>query len=432
MPRMGERLARGIYRVATWLLQPLVFAYFWFRGRREPGYRQCWRERLGYVDGLPKHATWIHAASVGEVTLAQPLVHALAERAPDRPVVVSTFTPTGRERARTRLGDAVSHCYLPLDTHAATRRFMRRLQPHCCVIIETELWPNLLAAAARDQVPVAIANASMSRRSARRYRQPWLAPLLRPALAGVTAIGAAARIHAQRFEALGASRDRIRVTGNLKYDIIPDPQLPAAGAALRREWQAEQRPVWVAASTHPGEEEAVLAAHRRLRCHLGNALLVLAPRHPQRFDTVRRLIQQQGWQFAARAAGETVNAEIEVVLGDTLGDVPLFYALSDAAFVGGSLVPGIGGHNMLEAAALSRPMVTGPHTRDWQDIVQTLTAAHAMRVAEDGEALAACLRPWLDAPDAARSAGEAAHACFEAERGSLKRLVALLEQTAGL
>ncbi|HLQ85057.1 MAG TPA: lipid IV(A) 3-deoxy-D-manno-octulosonic acid transferase [Salinisphaeraceae bacterium] len=424
---MRERLARAAYRLLTWLLLPAAFAYFWWRGRREPAYRRRWRERLGYAEHLPSNAIWIHAASVGEVALARPLAEALLGAAPKRPLVVTTFTPTGAERVQTQLGDAVTHCYLPLDTDAAIRRFLRRLQPRCGIIIETELWPNLLSNAARANVPMIVANANISARSAARYRRPWLAALMRPALAGLAAIAAAAPVYARRFEELGAPAERIHVIGNLKYDLAPAPELGADGKALRRRWQAEARPVWVAASTHEGEEAIVLAAHRQLRAQGHNALLILAPRHPQRFASVRELLQQGGWQFAARSEQQPVHADTAVVLGDTLGDVPLFYALADVAFVGGSLVPGIGGHNMLEAAALARPILVGPHTEEWQDVTATLADAGALRVADDATALAQHLQDWCADLAAAERAGEAAQACVTAERGALARLLALLE-----
>src|SRR5699024_5027818 len=213
-------------------------------------------------------------ASVGEVALAEPLVRALIARNPNQAIVVTTFTPTGAERVLNRLPDVAKHCYLPLDTAAATRRFVRRLQPRCGIIIETELWPHLLMAAARARIPIVIANASISARSARRYQHSCLAALMRPALTGVTGIGAATAEHGKRFQALGVPAAKVHVIGNLKYDIAPDATLPAIAADLRRQWQAQQRPVWVAASTHEGEEEIVLAAHQRLRASNNNAVLV--------------------------------------------------------------------------------------------------------------------------------------------------------------
>src|SRR5699024_10139351 len=323
------------------------------------------------------------------------------------------------------------HRYLPLDTVGATRRFMRQLQPCCGILVETELWPHLLAAAARAEVPLVIANASISARSAARYAQPWLSALMRPALQRLTAVGAASEEHAQRFAALGVPRERIRVTGNLKHDTEPDADLPTRAADLRQAWQARQRPLWVAASTHEGEERIVLEARRRL-CATGcNALLVLAPRHPQRFDAVRELLAAQDLRVAARSRNEPVDADTAVVLGDTLGEVPLFYAAADAAFVGGSLVPGIGGHNVLEAAALACPVLTGPHTGEWRDGIESLTAAGGLRTVADAPALADGLRTWLADDGAGRRAGQAARDCQQAQRGALVRLLQLLDDTVG-
>lgn len=423
---MSERLARALYCVAVCALLPLVLGYFWLRGRREPDYRKGWCERLGVGPPVAGRPLWIHAASVGEVGLAEPLVRALHARDPDQSLLVTTFTPTGAERVRTRLGDIAQHCYVPLDTPGAVRRFMQRVQPRAGVIIETELWPNLLHAAARARVPVLLANASISARSAARYRARWLAPLMCSALQDIVAIGAASATHAERFVELGAHDNRVHVTGNLKYDIAPDADAAVQGAALRGHWNARQRPVWVAASTHEGEEAAVLAAHRELLKHCPGALLVLAPRHPQRFPAVADLLAAEGWQYAAHADGAPVNEYTEVVFGNTLGDVPRFYAAADVAFVGGSLVPGIGGHNVLEAALLARPVLVGPHIGEWQEVTDALVEACGAAVVANAEALAQQLRRWLQEPDEANAAGLVAQAAARKEQGALGRTLELL------
>ncbi len=427
MAATSELIARVVYRLAGWLLLPFVFLYFYWRGRREPGYRQGWRQRLGYVRGLPRDAIWIHAASVGEVALAVPLVRGLVERDRQQPVIVTTFTPTGAERARAGFGDIAMYCYLPLDTVGATRRFMHRARPRLGVIMETELWPHLFDAASRADVPLVIANASISARSASRYQSRWLAPLMHFVMARVTAIGAANDMHAGRFIALGAREAQVCVTGNLKYDTELDDGLLERGTALRDHWQAAARPIWIAASTHAGEEAIVLGAFRKMLETREDALLVLAPRHPQRFDDVRRLLQNEDWRFVSHDAGTPVDGAVQVVLGDTLGDVPLFYAAANGAFVGGSPVSGIGGHNVLEAAALGRPIVVGPHIHEWQAIVDRLTEAGGAAVARDVDSLAATTLAWLQDDISARAAGEAARACVQAERGALAHTLALLD-----
>lgn len=426
--RLNQILLREIYGTATYFATPLVFGYFYWRGRREPDYRKRWGERLGLGPVVAGRPIWIHAASVGEVGLAEPLVRALHERNPDRAIIVTTFTPTGAERVRARLGDIASHCYLPLDTMGATRRFMRRINPTCGVIIETELWPNLLRAAATNDIPILLANASVSARSARRYRNVFLAPLMRLVMANVTAIGAASQEHAHRFVELGAPTDRVHVTGNLKYDVTPDPGLPKEGAALRAAWHAQNRPVWVAASTHEGEEALILEAHRTLRKTCTDALLILAPRHPQRFQAVAELLDKDGWRYVSHADQAQANPNTEVILGNTLGDVPQFYAASDVAFVGGSLVPGIGGHNMLEPALLGRPVLVGPNVTEWQEVADILVNASGARVAETPEQLAECMQEWLINPNVAQGAGQRAKNAAQKEQGALQQTLELLEK----
>lgn len=421
-------MVRLLYRVVTWIVLPLVFAYFYWRGRHEPDYRQRWSERLGWGAAVSGRPLWIHAASVGEVGLAEPLIKALRDRYPHRPIIVTTFTPTGSARAQARLGDSVCHRYLPLDTVGATRRFISRVKPCCGIVIETEIWPNLLAAAARAKVPMLLANASISERSAKRYDNRLLAVLMRFAVADLTAIGAASAVHAQRFVALGVPQDRIHVTGNLKYDVAPQADTAEQGAVLRHAWQARQRPVWVAASTHEGEEAVLLAAHRKLLTWHDNALLIIAPRHPQRFAAVDELLMQQGWHYANHARDADVDGATQVLFGNTLGDVPRFYAAADVAFVGGSLVPGIGGHNVLEAALLTRPLMFGPHVEEWQDICSALIKANAAVTVDSADAIATQLTQWFDTPVAAAKAGQSALSAAQARQGALTRTIALLDQ----
>jgi 3-deoxy-D-manno-octulosonic-acid transferase len=421
-------LWRAVYCLATWLALPLVFVYFAWRGRREPAYRRHWGERLGRIGEVPHGALWIHAASVGEMVLAAPFVKALRQRHADWPLLITTMTPTGRERAEREFGNAACIRYMPLDTLGATGRFMRRAAPRAGVLVETELWPNLLAAAAAANVPVALVNASVSQRSAARYGRWPLRGATRFMLSRMAAIGAASESHAQRFASLGAPVERIEATGNLKYDTVAGDDLQAAGRQLRAEWGAAARPVWTAASTHEGEESLLLDAFERLRHHHEHALLVIAPRHPQRFDAVAELLDKSGWSFARRSTGETVDETTDIVLADTLGEVPLFYAAADVAFVGGSGVPGIGGHNVIEPAAAGRPLCVGPHIQEWQEIVDALVACGGARIGRDAEELADAVGGWLNAPEQARVAGRAAQAHVASQSGALKRTLALLER----
>ncbi|GAB3678596.1 lipid IV(A) 3-deoxy-D-manno-octulosonic acid transferase [Salinisphaera aquimarina] len=418
---------RGAYCVATWLLLPVVFIFFGWRARREPGYARLWHERLGLIrrqDGAP---IWVHAASVGEVVLIAPLVNALHARYPNCPLLITTMTPTGRVQASERFDAAgMSVCYVPLDTLGATRRFFERVRPRVGVIAETELWPNLIAAARRSKVPLALVNASLSTRSAARYSGVMLAPAMRFMLSRIAVIAAATDSHAQRFSRLGAAAGSVHVTGNLKYDV-PDMDITRSrGAELRAHWQARSRPVWVAASTHAGEERLLIEAFDTLLQTHGHALMVIAPRHPQRFDAVANVLAGSGYRVARRSRSETVDETTDIVLADTLGEVPMFYAAADVVFVGGSLLPGIGGHNVIEAAALGRPLCVGPHVEEWRDVIDALEAAGGAAVCDNAPALARRVSNWLDEPDLLARAGEAAAEVAATHRGALQRSLDLI------
>lgn len=417
---------RAVYCLATWLALPLAFAYFAWRGRREPAYRQYWAERLGLGADMPRDALWVHAASVGEVVLIEPLLSALAERFAQSPLLITTMTPTGRARAEKQFGTRAHIRYMPLDSRGATRRFMRRAAPRIGVLVETELWPNLIAAADRRDVPLVMINASVSSRSAARYCRWPLRDTTRFMLARLTAIGTASEIHAQRFTALGAPTARVHVTGNLKYDTPDNRAVIEAGQTLRTTWQAEARPVWVAASTHAGEEALLLDAFARVRWAHDDVLLVIAPRHPQRFDAVAQLLAASGWTVSRRSAEQAVNAQTDIVLADTLGEVPMFYAGADMVFVGGSAVIGIGGHNVLEPAALGRAICVGPHMQDWREIIDALVECGGALVCGSPTALAEAVAAWCAQPALAITAGEAACRHVEANTGALNRSYALV------
>jgi 3-deoxy-D-manno-octulosonic-acid transferase len=414
-------LWRSIYNVASRIALPFALAYFYWRGRADPEYRRHWRERLGRGAGLPTAPIWIHAASVGEVVLITPLITALLDACPERTFLLTTFTPTGRAEAGRRLGDRVALVYLPLDTPGATRRFIRRVKPAAGIFVETELWPNLIAAAARAGVPMALVNASLSARSAATYGRWPVAPAARFMLTHIAVIAAAEKIHAQRFMALGAPAERVRITGNLKYDRATNPRASEQAAELRAHWQAGQRPVLLATSTHASEEAELLQVFARLHAQFPDLLWVVAPRHPQRFDAVAELLSASGWRWAQRSSDDPVTPQTHIVLADTLGELDMFYALADVAFVGGSLAPGIGGHNVIEPASAARVFVTGPHIEEWREPLQALTAAGGAVVAADTEAVAEALLHWLENPEQRVRAGQAVAAVAAGHRGALQR-----------
>jgi 3-deoxy-D-manno-octulosonic-acid transferase len=419
---------RLIYVLLSYLLAPVVIAMEGWKSIWQPDYRGRLGQRLGFVEPQATPGSlWLHAVSVGEVQAAAGLIRVLRQRFPDVPVVVSTVTPTGAQRAKTLFGESVRHCYLPYDLPGAVNRFLDRIQPRVAIILETEIWPTLYDALGRRRIPLVIASARLSTRSVDRYRR--LASLFRETLSHGVLIGAQTAADAERFRAIGAAPARVEVTGNVKFDI----EIPAATVAAGREFRARcarQRPTWIAGSTHDGEEDAVLAAHAAVCERHPSALLILVPRHPQRFDSVRALLRRRGTEYAQRSSGAEPRASDSVFLVDTLGELQMFYAASDVAFVGGSLVP-IGGHNLLEPAVLGLPVLSGPHTQNAQDVADLLQQRGALRLVRSKEELALRVADWFDDPEIARSDGARGLAAVAQSRGSVERLVAMIAPLLG-
>ncbi len=407
---------RALYTAALYLLAPLVLLRLLWRSLRSPGYRQRMGERFAVQrTPLPVDGIWIHAVSVGETQAAALLVERLRLLCPGVPLIITTATPTGSERVRALFGDTVHHVYAPYDLPRAVARFLEEARPQVVVVMETELWPNLTHQCHLRGIPLLVANARLSARSAAGYRR--VGALTRSMLAEVTLIAAQAREDAQRFIELGAAPDRVRVTGSVKFDIRLPASLQEAGEALRREWGVE-RPVWIAASTHEGEEEQVLLAAQTVLRLQPRALLVLVPRHPERFDRAAALCERLELVTARRSLGEAVEPETEVYLGDTMGELNLLYAAADVAFVGGSLIP-VGGHNMLEPAARGMPILFGPHVFNFDRISRLLLDAHAARQVTDAGELAARVSEWLRDANARHQAGEQGRAVVAANRGAV-------------
>ncbi|MHB8247923.1 MAG: lipid IV(A) 3-deoxy-D-manno-octulosonic acid transferase [Acidithiobacillus sp.] len=416
-------MIRRLYAGLLCLLTPLVLGFTLWRAWRRPGYRERWWQRFGWIPRSRGPAPlWVHAVSVGEAIAAMPLIHALEERYPGHPILMSTTTPTGAAVVRARLGERVTHVYAPYDLPAAVARFFRRGRPALGIIMETEVWPNLYHAAARRAIPLYLFNARLSRRSQRGYQR--FHRLVGPALQSLHAIAAQSDADAAAFRALGAAQ--VWATGNLKYDLPEQDATRAAGAALRQPWG--DRPVWVFGSTHAGEDELAMAVLRTLRQQFPHLLLVLVPRHPERCGGVAALLQAQGLHAQRRSAGQPVRPEQEVLLVDTLGELPIFYAAADVVSIGGSFVPK-GGHNPLEAAALAKPVSFGPHMENFRDIASTLLTAGAAVQTADGNALAVTLARWLADPVAAREeSGQNGQRVVQTQRGALARSLALLPE----
>ncbi|WLH69000.1 lipid IV(A) 3-deoxy-D-manno-octulosonic acid transferase [Pseudomonas sp. FP2309] len=414
---------RTLYSCLFYLALPLVALRLWLRARKAPAYARRVGERFSY--GLPAMkpgGIWVHAVSVGESIAAAPMIRELLARYPQLPITVTCMTPTGSERIQALFANEprIQHCYLPYDLPCAAKRFLDRVQPTLAVIMETELWPNHIHACAMRGIPVALANARLSARSAKGYAR--FAKLTAPMLSQMSLFAVQTETEAQRFLSLGARSDTIEVTGSIKFDLTIDPQLLERAAALREQWGASERPVWIAASTHEGEDEVVLAAHRQLLANYPNALLILVPRHQERFAPMYELCEQQGFATVRRSAGEPVDAHTSVLLGDTMGELLFLYALADSAFVGGSLVP-TGGHNPLEPAALAKPVIMGPHVFNFLEITAMLRDAGALREVDDAEGLAEAVRQLFELPQDARRMAEAGLRVMRANQGALQRLL---------
>ena len=420
---------RLLYTLLLHLGLPLVAIRLLLRARKAPAYARRAGER--FAVGLPAlrpGGIWVHAVSVGESIAAAPMIRALMARHPDLPITVTCMTPTGSERIRAMFGDQVQHCYLPYDLPWAAARFLDRVRPKLAVVMETELWPNHIHQCARRGIPVVLANARLSERSARGYAR--FARLTAPMLAELDWLAVQTETEAERFRQLGARPERVSVTGSIKFDLHIDASLTARAAEQRAQWGADARPVWIAASTHGGEDEVILIAHRKLLERHPDALLILVPRHPERFRDVFELCRQQGFATARRSGNEAVGAEHQVLLGDTMGELLFLYALADVAFVGGSLVAN-GGHNLLEPAALGKPVLSGPHLFNFLEISQQLAAAGALREIDDAAGLALAVATLLGDSEQAQTMRDGGLRVLRANQGALERLLDGLEQRLG-
>ncbi len=412
----------GLYRLALLLILPVIPLRLLWRGMRERGYWRHWCERFGVCAprALSRGALWIHAVSVGETRAASPLIAALRLRHPDLPVLLTCMTVTGRATAQTLYGDYAQIHYLPYDYTWLMRRFVTRWQPRVGVLMETELWPNLIREAARIKLPLVLANARLSERSARSYA--WLPALTRDALARFQIIAAQTEADAQRLSQLGARH--VAVTGSLKFDAeAPAAQLQA-GHKWREAWGAA-RQVLLAASTREGEESAILSA---FAAHApAEVLLVLVPRHPQRCDGVAKLIHAAGLNYVRRSelGSPSLSADVRVILGDSMGELYAYYAACDVAFVGGSLLP-LGGQNLIEAASVGRPVLIGPHTFNFAEAAALAIEMGAARRVKDAEELIAVGLSLLTDSATRQAMGHAGQEFAARHRGATTRLVALI------
>jgi 3-deoxy-D-manno-octulosonic-acid transferase len=409
-------MLRYFYSFCFYLALPFIALRLLIKSRRNPAYRRRWRERLGWFTA-PAHTggIWVHVVSVGETIASVPMIKQLQQQYPGKPLILTSMTPTGSERVRALFNDKVFHIYMPYDFPGAVKRFLKKVQPDMLILMETELWPNYLHYCAQQNIPVLLANARLSEKSYKSYC--YIKPLVTAMMRQITHIAAQAQPDAERFIRLGADPARVTIAGSMKFDMAVPQDIQQQASALRTSLGA-QRHIWIAASTHEGEEEQVLAALQKVRQYIPDVLLILVPRHPERFPKVEALCQKQGYHVVKRSQQQPCLPSTAIYLGDTMGELLLQYAVSDVAYVGGSLVP-IGGHNMLEPAALGVPSITGKYYFNFTTIVQLLEAAGGLKRIQDADELAASVIAWLNDPQAARQAGERALTVVAAHRGAV-------------
>lgn len=417
---------RYFYTAVFYLCLPLIVARLLWRARSAPAYARRWSERFGFaphrLDARP--AIWVHAVSVGESLAALPLIRQLQSRYPNHQVVVTTTTPTGSERVQASLGDSVFHVYAPYDLPDCLGRFLRRVRPQLAVIMETELWPNTIAACHQRQIPVLVANARLSEKSARGYRR--LQAISRPMLGGISAIAAQYKDDGERFVDLGLGRERLQVTGNIKFDLtLTQDQLDKADEFRQRWSNNGARKVLLAASTHAGEDELLLQAFGKLHTIHPELLLVLVPRHPERFESVYRMAKQN-YQTQKHSDASVLAANDQVLVGDTMGEMMALLGASDFVFMGGTWVDN-GGHNFIEPAAWAKPILSGPSLFNFAEVSRMLTEVDGLQVVETPSQLAEEVSKLLNDPQLAETRGVAAKQVADENRGALERLLSVIE-----
>ena len=421
-------MPRHLYSVFFYLLMPLILLRLLFRGMAAPSYRKRWLQRFGFFTPpeLNKDTIWLHAVSVGETLAAVPLVKALQTKYPDHRLLITCMTPTGSERITAAFGDSVDHSYAPYDTPDAVARFLRRVQPKMLIIMETELWPNTVAGCYKRQIPVILANGRLSEKSARGYgRVPGLSA---PMLGQLTAVAAQHGDDGARFTELGLSAKNLYITGNIKFDLDLSAEVRQSAEALRQQWSGTtQRPILLAASTHRGEDEIILQAFGLIKQSVDNLLLVLVPRHPERFNQVGDLCREAGYSLARRSSNDSVE-QADILLGDSMGELMTFFGACDIAFVGGSLVTN-GGHNMIEPAAWGKPTLSGLSVFNFAEVSRLLAEAGGLSLVEDAAALADATIELIENPEQALQMGQQAQRVAEANRGALERLLTVIDNS---
>lgn len=421
---------RQLYSLFLYLITPFILLRLLWRSQLAPAYAKRWGERFGFVTPLTHEkgpVIWVHAVSVGETMAAIPMVKALMKDQPEAKFVITTMTPTGSERVVSTFGDSVYHCYAPYDLPGSVKRFLKRIQPQQLLIMETELWPNLIHYTAEASVPIVVVNARLSRRSAKGYQRVY--GLIRPLLRKLSYVAAQYKSDAARLAALGVSDTHLQVTGSIKFDIAPTAEQRQKAVALHQVLREEgDRPVWVAASTHSGEEQILLDAFRLLRRAFPQLLLVIAPRHPERFKSVESLCHKEQLRMLRRTDIDDsgVSLHVEILLLDSMGELMPFFGASDVAFIGGSLQPS-GGHNPIEPAVWGLPILMGPSDFNFKSVTEVLEKSRGLKKVTSASELAGGIQELLSDDGLRKKRGQAVLATARANRGALKRVLSLIK-----
>ncbi|BDM62759.1 3-deoxy-D-manno-octulosonic acid transferase [Shewanella sp. NFH-SH190041] len=413
------------YSMLVVLLSPLLILYLLWRGKKSPDYRLRWAERFALTRLRPTELL-VHSVSMGETLAAVPLVRQLLQAKPQLRITMTTSSPTGSAEvhkafAAELASGRMQHCYLPFDLPMCIRRFLRQVAPQTLIIMETELWPNLIHFAGRRGCQIVLANGRLSEKSFAQYRK-WPG-ISRPMLSQLAGLAVQTDAEAQRFMALGVDSKRICVCGSLKFDLQIDPQLQQQAQKLRQQWGRSDEWVWVAGSVHPGEFAAVITAHQQILAQRPGAMLIMVPRHPEQFDAAAQCLQTAGLTFVRRSCGDAVTANVQVVLGDTMGELLRFYGVADQAFIGGTLIAN-GGHNPLEAAAMGLPVVMGPNFRDFTEITRLLREAGNLAIVADADELTQRLMQLFTDVDKRQQACDAGLQVVASNRGAQARQLA--------
>ena len=419
-------MLRFWYTLLSYCIQPLILLFMWKKSLQQPNYRKRLSERYGIYPHFTKptpNGIIVHAASVGEVIAATPLIKAIQVRYPKLPITITTVTPTGSTRVKDAFGESVSHFYLPYDLPDAINRFIDFVQPKLMIVIETELWPNLIARFHQRNIPFIVANARLSPRSAKRYG--WIKRALKGTWQRTNMILAQDKVSEQRYLDLGYPHEKLVNTGNLKFDLEITEHLREKVFETVEALNISKRLVWIAGSTHEGEEKMILNAHQELLKKHPDLLLILVPRHPERFNQVEELIQKSGLSYKKRSQFEPLEQTIQVLLGDTMGEMMVLYGLAEIAFVGGSLVKH-GGHNPLEPIAFELPVISGVHTYNFPEIFDKLRSVHGVIEVESSAALAQTVAFLLENRNAREKIARYGFEVLKENQGALARHLHLL------